>query len=65
MTAVLKAAAPRGRSNRLRNVTRQIIWARGAGRCHMCNADLIGDLVSGAEDANFGFIAHIAARQSR
>ena len=61
MTTVLKAAAPRGRSNRLRNVTRQIIWARGAGRCHMCNADLIGDLVSGAEDANFGFIAHIVA----
>lgn len=27
----------------------------------MCNADLIGDLVSGAEDANFGFIAHIVA----
>lgn len=61
MTTALKAAAPRGRSNRLRNGTRQIIWARGAGRCHMCNVDLIGDLVSGAEDANFGFIAHIVA----
>ena len=27
----------------------------------MCNVDLIGDLLSGAENANFGFIAHIVA----
>ena len=52
---------PTGRSNKLRNVTRHVIWARGAGRCHICNGDLIGDLLSGAEDANFGFIAHIVA----
>ena len=50
-----------GRSNSLRQVTRHVIWARGAGRCHICNVDLIGDLISGAEDANFGFIAHIVA----
>ncbi len=55
------AEAVRGRSNKLRPVTRQVIWARGAGRCYICNADLIGDLVTGAEDANFGFVAHIVA----
>lgn len=49
------------RSNGLRAVTRHVVWARGAGRCHMCNQDLIGDLLSGKEDANFGFIAHIVA----
>lgn len=51
----------RGRSNKLRPVTRQVVWARGAGRCHICNADLVGDLMTGAEDANFGFVAHIVA----
>lgn len=50
-----------GRSNKMRPVTRQVIWARGAGRCYLCNADLIGDLATGAVDANFGFIAHIVA----
>lgn len=37
------------------------LWARAAGRCQYrgCNRDLIGDLVSGNEDALFGFIAHI------
>lgn len=50
-----------GRSNAVRAVTRQVIWARGAGRCYLCNADLIGDLATGAVDANFGFIAHIVA----
>lgn len=43
--------------------TRSVIWGRGAGRCHFpsCNKTLIGDLVAGNEDANFGFIAHIVA----
>lgn len=43
--------------------TRAIIWARAAGRCQYpgCNSALIGDLVSGNEDGNFGFIAHIVA----
>lgn len=50
-----------GRSNKMRGVTRQVIWARGAGRCYLCSADLIGDLATGAVDANFGFIAHIVA----
>lgn len=43
--------------------TRAIIWARTAGHCQYpgCNDSLIGDLVSGTEDANFGLIAHIVA----
>jgi hypothetical protein len=43
--------------------TRAVLWARGAGRCHYCNALLIGDYISGNEDANFGFVAHIVAEQ--
>lgn len=43
--------------------TRQVLWARAAGRCQYqgCNKSLIGDLASGAEDRNFGFVAHIVA----
>ena len=39
------------------------LWARASGRCQYrgCNQDLIGDLISGNEDALFGFIAHIVA----
>ena len=39
------------------------LWARAAGRCQYrgCNQDLVGDLISGNEDALFGFIAHIVA----
>jgi hypothetical protein len=40
---------------------RAVVWARGAGRCYYCNASLIGDYISGNEDANFGFVAHIVA----
>lgn len=43
--------------------TRAILWARGAGRCHICNQILIGDYLTGNEDANFGFVAHIVAEQ--
>lgn len=37
------------------------LWAKAAGRCQYraCNEDLVGDLISGREDATFGFIAHI------
>jgi hypothetical protein len=41
--------------------TRAVLWARGAGRCYFCNTSLIGDYVSGNEDAIFGFVAHIVA----
>ncbi len=54
---------PRGRSNSVRPTTRQILWAKAAGRCQYrgCNRDLIGDLIAGKEDAQFGFVAHIVA----
>lgn len=53
----------KGRSNAVRPTTRQILWARTAGRCQYrgCNCDLIGDLIAGKEDAQFGFVAHIVA----
>lgn len=60
-TATATQPLRKGRSNALRPVTKQVIWARGAGRCYICNAELIGDLVSGNENANFGFVAHIVA----
>jgi hypothetical protein len=39
------------------------LWARAGGRCQYrgCNRDLVGDLISGNEDALFGFIAHVVA----
>lgn len=63
------AKAPRspgvstGRSNTLRPPTRQMIWARAAGRCQYrgCNCDLIGDPIAGKDDGTFGFVAHIIA----
>ena len=51
------------RANALSARSRQVIWARAAGRCEYrgCNKVLIGDLISGCEDRNFGFVAHIVA----
>lgn len=51
------------RTNALSPLTRMILWAKAAGRCQYseCNKSLIGDLISGAEDKNFGFVAHIVA----
>lgn len=43
---------------------RAVLWARGAGRCYYCNTSLIGDYISGNEDANFGFVAHIVAEKA-
>lgn len=53
----------RTRSNALTPLTRMILWARAGGRCQYagCNKLLIGDLISGAEDRNFGFVAHVVA----
>ena len=42
---------------------RAVLWARGAGRCHCCNTSLIGDYISGNEDSNFGFVAHIVGEK--
>jgi hypothetical protein len=62
------AATPTGgpktnRTNALSPLSRMILWAKAAGRCQYsgCNKSLIGDLISGAEDKNFGFVAHIVA----
>lgn len=51
------------RTNALSERSRRVIWARAAGRCQYpgCNKLLIGDLISGSEDKNFGFVAHIVA----
>lgn len=52
-----------GRTNALSSLSRQILWAKAAGRCQYagCNKSLIGDLIAGVEDKNFGFVAHIVA----
>ena len=62
--AATPAAGPKkSRTNALSPLTRMILWAKSAGRCQYsgCNKSLIGDLISGAEDKNFGFVAHIVA----
>jgi hypothetical protein len=57
-----ESVAPAARGT-LSEVTRRALWSRAAGRCEYagCNKSLIGDLLSGAEDRNFGFVAHIVA----
>lgn len=44
--------------------TRNVLWARSAGRCHYCNKDLIGDLLSGTPELIKGLVAHIVAEKS-
>lgn len=58
-----EAPAKATRTNALSERSRRVLWARAAGRCQYtgCNKSLIGDLLSGAEDKNFGFVAHIVA----
>lgn len=48
---------------RVSEKTRIVLWARASGRCQFrgCNQSLIGDLIAGNEDANFGFVAHVIA----
>ena len=43
--------------------TRQILWAKAAGRCQYsgCNRLLIGDLISGSTTINAALVAHIVA----
>lgn len=62
-TMPISACPSRSRSSAVAPTTRHVLWARSAGRCAYdgCNASLIGDLISGAEDKNFGFVAHIVA----
>lgn len=61
---ITKETPPKAaRTNALSELSRRVLWARAAGRCQYtgCNKSLIGDLISGAEDRNFGFVAHIVA----
>jgi hypothetical protein len=53
----------KNRTNALSPLGRVILWAKAAGRCQYsgCNKSLIGDLISGTEDKNFGFVTHIVA----
>lgn len=46
--------------------TRRVVWARAAGRCQFpsCNEPLWQDYLTGKEDANFGFVAHIIAAKA-
>lgn len=59
----LSADVPARRTNALSELTRRVLWARAAGRCEYegCNKSLLDDLLSGTEDRNFGFVAHIIA----
>lgn len=43
--------------------TRNIVWARAAGRCQFenCNTLLIGHLVAGNRTRNKGYHAHVIA----
>lgn len=43
--------------------TRLLLWARSAGRCQMCNKDLIGDLMTGSPELVKGLVAHIVAEK--
>lgn len=45
---------------------RRVVWARAAGRCQFpgCNDPLWHDYLTGKEDANFGFVAHIVAAKA-
>ena len=50
-------------NRKLAEKTKQIVWAKSAGRCQFqnCNEPLIGHLVSGNLGANKGYVAHIIA----
>lgn len=42
-----------------------ILWTRAAGRCQYegCNKFLLGDIISGEEELNTAYVAHIVARE--
>lgn len=43
------------------NRTRLTLWTRSGGRCQFCNDPLLGDLLSGKDELNNGYVAHIVA----
>jgi len=67
VASAITPLAGAGRKSTVTAVTRTVLWARAAGRCQYpgCNRHLIGDLISGIEDKNFGFVAHIVADTPR
>lgn len=43
------------------NRTRLTLWTRSGGRCQFCNEPLLGDWLSGKDELNNGYVAHIVA----
>ena len=41
--------------------TRLTLWTRSGGRCQICNDQLLGDWLSGKDELNNGYVAHIVA----
>lgn len=41
--------------------TRLTLWTRSGGRCQFCNEGLLGDWLSGKDQLNNGYVAHIVA----
>ncbi len=52
-------------SGRVSAPTRNILWARSAGRCQYCNKPLIGDLVSGNDKLVRALVAHIVSAKPK
>ena len=48
-------------SGRVSVTTRNLLWARSAGRCQYCNKPLIGDLVSANSQLIRALVAHIVS----
>ena len=46
-------------SGRVSATTRNLLWARSAGRCQYCNKPLIGDLVTANDKLIRALVAHI------
>ena len=44
--------------------TRRALWGRGAGVCYMCHRPLTGDLLTGKDEMNLGYVAHIVGAVS-
>ncbi|MBB4389417.1 hypothetical protein GGE61_005778 [Rhizobium leguminosarum] len=64
--AVEDRPAPRANATRrpsLPQNVKAIVWARAAGRCEFrgCNKALVGDLLTGRDDLNTAYIAHIVS----
>jgi len=51
------------KSRTLSDKTKNIVWAKSAGRCqfHNCNKSLIGDLIAASRKLNKGYVAHVIA----